>query len=105
MKIEVEKGSGNVYADLGYPNPDEMKIKAGLAMAIARAIQDRGLTQVEAAKRMKLSQPKVSEMLRGRFRGISVEKMMACLQNLGLDVRISIAPASQPECAEILVVA
>src|SRR5699024_7218951 len=71
MKVEIERSSGNVYADLGYPDADEMKIKAGLARAIARAIEDRGLTQTEAAKRMGLSQPKVSGLLRGRFRGIS----------------------------------
>lgn len=104
MKVEIERSSGNVYADLGYPDSGEMKVKAGLARAIARAIEDRGLTQTEAAKRMGLPQPKVSGMLRGRFRGISVEKMMECLQSLGLDVQITIGPAKRPEHAEILVV-
>lgn len=105
MKVEVERSSGNVYADLGYPGSGEMKVKAGLARAIARAIEDRGLTQTEAAKRMGLPQPKVSELLRGRFRGISVEKMMDCLQGLGLDVQIRVGPAQRPGQAEISVIA
>mgnify|MGYP003581816845 FL=1 len=105
MKIEIENSTGNVYADLGLSDSSEMKVKAGLARAIAAAIKARGLTQAEAAERMGLPQPKVSGILRGVFRGVSVEKMMECLQGLGLDVHISVGPAKRPEHAEILVLA
>ncbi len=105
MKIDVEKGSGNVYADLGYPNAEEMKVKAALASAIGCAIDELGLTQAQAASLMGVQQPKVSAMLRGRFRGISEAKMMACLQRLGRNVHIHVVPAKLPERAEIVVVA
>ena len=81
MKIEIENSTGNVYADLGPSDSSEMKVKAGLARAIADAIKARGLTQAEAAERMGLPQPKVSGILRGVFRGVSVEKMMECLRH------------------------
>ena len=68
-KIAVYTGSGNVYADLGYPDADEMQVKARLVAQIAEIIRRRGLTQIEAAKLVGLTQPKVSAMLRGRFRG------------------------------------
>lgn len=55
--IEVEAGSGNVFADLGLPDADKLKIKSGLTVEIARAIRERGLTQAEAAGRMGLTQP------------------------------------------------
>ncbi len=103
MSIKIEKSSGNVYVDLGYPDPGEMKIKAGLAKAIAEAIKAQGLTQDQAAERMGLSQPKVSGIVRGVFRGISVAKMMEGLQRLGLDVHIFVEPARNPGHAEILV--
>lgn len=103
MGIRIEKSSGNVYADLGYPDPGEMKIKAGLARAIADTIKAQNLTQDQAAERMGLSQGKVSGIVRGVFRGVSVAKMMEGLQRLGLDVHISVEPAKDPEHAEILV--
>src|SRR5687768_4279618 len=100
-KIEIEKSSGNVYADLGLADSSEMKVKAGLARAIADTITALRLTQAEASDRMGLPQPKVSLLLRGVFRGVSVEKMMECLQGLGLDVHIHIEPAKKPQHAEI----
>ena len=58
--IEVEASSGNVFADLSLPDADKLQIKSGLTVEIAKAIRERGLTQAEAAKRMGLTQPKVS---------------------------------------------
>ena len=58
--IEVESGSGNVFADLGLRNAGKLKIKSGLVIEITRAIRTLGLTQQEAAKRMGITQPKVS---------------------------------------------
>jgi predicted XRE-type DNA-binding protein len=91
--ISVEQGSGNVYADLGYPDSDSMLVKAQLAAKIAEIVQRRALTQARTAKILGLTQPKVSALLRGRFRGISEHRLLECLTRLGRDVHIVIKPA------------
>jgi predicted XRE-type DNA-binding protein len=77
--IAIEQGSDNPYADLGRPDADEMRVKAELAHQIARLIKSRRLTQQRAAELLGMPQPKLSEMLRGKFRGISQAKMKECL--------------------------
>jgi len=94
---QIEKGSGNVYADLGIPGADEMLVKAQLAMKIAEIIKARGWTQQQAAGVLDMTQPKLSKMLRGQFRGISEAKMMECLARLGRDIQIVVGPARQAE--------
>ena len=94
--IEVESGSGNVFADLGLRNFGKLKIKSGLVIEIARAIRTLGLTQQEAAKRMGVTQPKVSGMLRGDFSNLSERKLMDCLNRLGYDIEIKVRRASKP---------
>jgi len=86
--IIIEDGSDNPYADLGYPDADEMQVKAGLAHEIAQIIKGRRLTQQRAAELLGMPQPKLSELLRGKFRGISQAKMIECLNRLGRDVDI-----------------
>lgn len=90
---EIEHGSTNVYADLGMPNAEEMLVKAQLATKIGEIIRRRKLTQVEAAQLLGIPQPKLSNMLRGQFRGISEAKMLECLTRLGRNVRIVVSPA------------
>ncbi|WP_454692165.1 helix-turn-helix domain-containing protein [Achromobacter aloeverae] len=94
--VEVEASTGNVFADLGLPNADKLKIKSGLTVEITKAIRERGLTQVEAAKRMGLTQPKVSALLRGEFSDFSERKLMDCLNRLGYDIEIRVHPAQEP---------
>lgn len=89
----IEHGSTNVYADLGMPNAEEMLVKAQLATKIGEIIRRRKLTQVEAAQLLGIPQPKLSNMLRGQFRGISETKMLECLTRLGRNVRIVVSPA------------
>lgn len=91
--ISVTRGSGNVFADLGLPNPEERRAKAELALAISRAIKERGLTQREAAVLMGIDQPKVSHVLRGRLSDFSTERLMSFLMGLGRDVEIVVRPA------------
>ncbi|VVO33480.1 helix-turn-helix domain-containing protein [Pseudomonas fluorescens] len=97
--IEIEESTGNVYEDLGYADANEMRVKAQLAAKIGEIIKARHLTQVQASEILGLSQPKLSEMLRGKFRGISEAKMMECLSRLGHDVQIIVksAPRSRRE--------
>lgn len=92
---EIVKGSTNVYADLGMSDPEEMLVKAQLATKIGEIIKQRRITQVQAAELLGMPQPKLSNMLRGRFRGISEAKMLECLTRLGRDVQIVIKSASR----------
>ena len=91
--VPVEEGSGNVYADLGYADSEGMLVKARLAAKIAEIVHRRALTQAHAAEILGLTQPKVSALLRGRFRGISEHRLLECLTQLGRDVHIVIKPA------------
>jgi predicted XRE-type DNA-binding protein len=90
--VEVELGSGNVFADLGLPDPEKLKIKSGLALEITKAIRRLDITQSEAAQRMGISQPKVSDLLRGEFANLSERKLMTCLNRLGYDINIQLRP-------------
>jgi predicted XRE-type DNA-binding protein len=85
-----ESGLGNVFADLGLPNPEEALAKAGLAQAIAETIDRQGLTQDEAARIMGLDQPKVSAIVRGRLSGFTQDRLTRCVLALGNDVEITI---------------
>jgi predicted XRE-type DNA-binding protein len=92
---KITKGSGNVYADLGMADADEMLVKAQLAAKISEIIKLRKLTQTQASALLGMTQPKLSNMLRGRFRGISETKMLECLTLLGSDVQIVVKPVSR----------
>ena len=103
--IEIEKGSTNVYADLGRAEADVMLVKAQLASKIADLIKRRRLTQIEAAGLFGMPQPKVSAMLNGRFRGISEERLMRCLLALGQNVQIVVKPARKGQAGSLSVAA
>ena len=91
----VESSSGNVFADLGLPHAEKLKIKSGLVIEITRAINRLGLTQAEAGRRMGISQPKVSRMMRGEFANLSERKLMDCLNRLGYDIHIRVQPVAE----------
>jgi len=91
-KVEFERSSGNVFADIGLPNPEEHLIKASLVLKIDRLMKQRSLKQVEAAKLFGVKQPDVSKMLRGEFRQFSVERLLHFLVALGQDVDIVVRP-------------
>lgn len=95
--VKVERGSGNVFADLGLPDADKLKIKSGLVIEITKAMRRLELTQQQAAARMGITQPKVSDMLRGDFSNLSERKLMDCLNRLGYDIEISVKPAKASE--------
>ena len=89
-KIQIEEGSGNVFADIGLPNPEERLAKADLAIRISEAIRTRRLTQTRAALILKIDQPKISRLLRGQLSGFSTERLMRFLTLLGRDVEITV---------------
>ena len=94
--IEIETSSDNVFADLGLPEAEKLKIKSGLVIEITRAVRRLGLTQEEAGRRMGIPQPKVSGMMRGDFANLSERKLMECLNRLGYDIEINVRPAAEP---------
>jgi predicted XRE-type DNA-binding protein len=94
--MEIEASTGNVFADLGLPDADKLKIKSGLTIEIVKAIRDQQLTQAEAAQRMGLTQPKVSALLHGEFTNFSERKLMDCLNRLGYDIEIRVHATQGP---------
>jgi predicted XRE-type DNA-binding protein len=92
-RIKVTRGSGNVFADLELPQPEERLAKAALARELARLIRDGGLTQKAAADLLEIDQPKASHLLHGRLAGFSTERLMAFLTALGRDVEIVVKAA------------
>ena len=91
--IEVTPGFAGIEPSYYY-TPDEMLIKAELALKIIKAIKTLKLTQLEASEVMGISQDKVSNILRGNFSRVSEKKLMDCLINLGYDIEISIKPSN-----------
>jgi len=87
-EITVTPGSGNVFAALGFPEPEEELTKAQLASQIRQTIKRRRLTQAAAARLMGIDQPKVSALLNGRLANFSSERLMRLLTALGYDVEI-----------------
>ncbi len=99
MTIEHEKGSGNVFADIGLPDAADHLVKARLVFKIDALMQERGLKQNEAAKLLGVKQPDISKMLHGDFRQFSVERLMRFLVALGQDVEIVVKPHRSSETA------
>lgn len=96
-EIKVVASSGNVFADLGLANSDELLIKAELVRQISNLIDARKLTQIESAKILGIDQPKVSALLNGRLSGFSTDRLFRFLNALGNDVEIRVLPKLIPE--------
>jgi predicted XRE-type DNA-binding protein len=105
IMMDIEQGSTNVYADLGHADADAMLVKAQLAVKIAGIVKRRRLTQAAVSEMVGLPQAKVSQMLRGQFRGISEDRMMRCLTALGQDVQIVVKPARKGRAGSLSVAA
>ncbi|PTA66929.1 helix-turn-helix domain-containing protein [Deinococcus arcticus] len=87
-EIEFEKSSGNIFADLGLDNPGESLIQADLALAIAREVRERAWTQAQAAAVMGVSQSDVSNIVRGKLKGFSIERLTRLLGFLDCEVEV-----------------
>jgi predicted XRE-type DNA-binding protein len=107
--VAVERGSGNVFADIGLPDAETHLVKASLVSRIDDIIRRRKLTQVKAAAVMGLKQPDVSRLLSGDFRDFSVERLLRLLLALDRDIDIVIrrkpARARRPGRLQIVAVA
>ena len=93
MKSKIIEGSGNVFADIGLPNPEEHFEKATTGCEIVKIIKQRKLTQAQAAKLLEVDQAKISALLNGRFYGLSLERLIKWLRMLGKRVDITITDA------------
>ncbi len=94
-KTRITRGSGNVFADLGLPNPEQELLKAQLSLQIYRIVKQRGLTQAQAASVLGIKQPHVSALLRNRAGNFSVGRLMEFLTALGQDVRVTVRADSE----------
>jgi predicted XRE-type DNA-binding protein len=95
MRDTVHMSGGNVFADIGLPNADEHLVKAHLVYKISAIMKERKLSQAKAAELFGVKQPDVSNMLRGQFDRVSVEKLLRYLVALGQDVEIVVKPHSK----------
>ena len=84
----VEEGSNNIFADLGFPNPEEHLAKAKLAVQIIEIIQQRRLSQMAAADILGIDRPKVSALMRGQLKNFSLDRLCRFLNHLDKDVDI-----------------
>jgi predicted XRE-type DNA-binding protein len=101
---EITRGSGNVFADLGLPDAEELQTKLRLAYALNAVIDRARLSQTAAAMRLGLNQPKVSALRNTKLEGLSVERLMTLLTTLDQDVEIAIRKKPRSRAAGISVV-
>lgn len=91
-KVRAERGSGNVFADLGFPNPELELLKARLTLQIYKIVKARRLTQAQAGELLGIKQPHVSALMRNRAGNFSIGRLMEFLTALGQDVEITVRP-------------
>ncbi|WP_205749053.1 helix-turn-helix domain-containing protein [Frigidibacter oleivorans] len=97
--MELEPGSGNVFADLGLEDAPELKLKAAIAGQINSILLHRHLTQIEAADLLQIPQPKVSALKNGKLHGFSLEKLLALMVRLDRNVEIGFQKAASSDRA------
>jgi predicted XRE-type DNA-binding protein len=91
-RIAIKAGTGNIFRDLGLPNPEREELKARLTLQIYRLIRERGLTQAEAGEILGIKQPHVSSLMWGQSGAFSIERLMDFLTALGQDVEVTVKP-------------
>ena len=95
MDMTHEDSSGNVFADLGFPESEQELVKAKLIVRIYQVLRDRKITQTEAANLLGTTQAQVSALMRCRPVSVSVGRLMGFLTALGHDVEVSVKPAAR----------
>jgi predicted XRE-type DNA-binding protein len=96
-RVKITASSGNVFRDLGLPNPEQEMMKTRLTLEIYRIIRERGLTQTQAAQLLGVKQPHVSLLMRNRSVSFSAGRLMEFLTALGQDVEITVRPARKEQ--------
>jgi predicted XRE-type DNA-binding protein len=100
-KLKVTASSGNVFRDLGFPEreAEHLLIRADLLIQIQKVAAARGLKQAELAKLLHVTQPRISDLLRGRLHLFSIETLIDMLGRLGVQVRLVVKPARRRQVA------
>jgi predicted XRE-type DNA-binding protein len=101
-EIAVVVSNGNVFADLGLPDAGELLAKADLAIEIGRLLDERGLSQVEAAKLLRTSTPRISDLRRGDLQGFTIDRLFRFLNTLGQEVEISVYPSRKTQARVVV---
>ncbi len=88
MAIRIQRSSGNVFADMGFPREEaaHLLIRADLMIQVTRLIAERSLTQKQAAKALGVTQPRISDLVRGRIELFSIDTLVDMLSRLGVAV-------------------
>jgi predicted XRE-type DNA-binding protein len=103
-KKDYAVSSGNIFADLGFPDAEERMAKVNLAVQINTLIQRKKLTQKQAAELLDIDQPKISALSTGKLAGFSLERLFRFLTILGQDIIINITPkARSKKIAHVIV--
>jgi len=94
MKLKVTRSTGNVFSDLGFPEEEaeHLRVRADLLIQIQKALKARGLKQAAAAELLGVTQPRVSDLVRGRLDLFSVDGLIDMLARLGIQVRLVVVP-------------
>jgi len=92
--VNIEFGSGNVFADLNLPDADKLNLKSGLVIEIIRVARVLGLTPAESAERLAISESQFVGMLQGEFATFSDRRLMECLNLLGYDIELVPRPSA-----------
>jgi predicted XRE-type DNA-binding protein len=93
-KVKLTRSSGNVFRDLGFSSDEAayLKVRADLMLNLQKAITARGLTQAQTAKRLGVTQPRVSDVMRGRIDRFSIDTLIDMLARLGIRVTLMLHP-------------
>lgn len=97
MATKIRRSSGNVFRDLGFSGEEaeNLKLRADLMIELTRLIQSRRLTQARAAALLGVSQPRISDLMRGKIDRFSVDTLVAMLGHAGIQVRLTLRPRSR----------
>ena len=96
QKIKMERGSGNVFRDVGFP-PDEahnLLLRAELMLRVERFVKDHKLTQAAAAKTLGITQPRLNQLLKGKIKLFSLDALVKMLVKAGLHVELRVKKAA-----------
>jgi len=90
MVMRMRRSSGNVFRDLGFANDEaeNLRVRADLMISLSKLIEDRGLTQAQAAKLLGVTQPRVSDLIRGKIQLFSVDSLIEMLGHAGVQVSV-----------------
>lgn len=97
MATTIQQSGGNVFSDLGFA-PEEalnLKVRSDLMIEISKMIEERGLTQTAAAKLLKVTQPRISDLVRGKIDRFSVDSLIEMLGHAGANVSFKVSAGSE----------